>query len=447
MKKNNWVYFVLAYIVVAILLSSYFYPRTRDEFYYLPNPNAPNPFREFYDSYHFGNPRLGQFFSNLVGRNPILKPGFNVILFFGFMTTIFLLVFRKVPKIRNREDVWRFLLISAIFIFLINVFGEMFYYIPFNTNYTLTHVFYLLYLYLISEYYFYDRNLLEQKKVPYFLVFIGAFFMGWCNEHVPPVLLAGSFLLAFWYFIKNRKLPDFKILALNIPIVFGYLVLFFAPANKIKFKVTGTQQFGFQFFDYLKHWVSILKTYYYYNFELLIVFVITVVFVVVILKKLSKTFRLMLSFYFLLACMAWVIVAYSPLQGTRLLFFSNSLLIVIILMVGKEIIRIFAYKTKGLKLISIGFLIIFFTFSIFVTHHAHENYQKIMGKIKSESMRNHNVVLYETFDYTSKLPFSRKIVLESGEGYIDEKPQDDNTSIEHILKSYFRLKSISVKPK
>jgi hypothetical protein len=70
-----------------------------------------------------------------------------------------------------------------------------------------------------------------------------------------------------------------------------------------------------------------------------------------------------------------------------------------------------------------------------------------MGKIKSESMRNHNVVLYETFDYTSKLPFSRKIVLESGEGYIDEKPQDDNTSIEHILKSYFRLKSISVKPK
>ncbi len=446
MKKNSWGYFVLMFVILAVLLSSYWYPRTRDEFYYLPDPNTPNPFKEFYYSYFHINPRLGQFFANLIGRNPVLKPMFNLLLFLSYIAVLFLLLFRRLPKIKEQNDVWKFLLISSVFIFLINVFGEMFYYLPFNTNYTFTHIFYLLYLFLISEYYFYDRNLLEQKKVPYFLVFIGAFFMGWCNEHVPPVLLAGSFLLAFWYFIKNRKLPDFKILVLNIPIIFGYLVLFFAPANKIKFEVTGTQQFGFQFSDYLKHWLSIFKTYYYFNFELIIVGAIALFLVAVNFKKLHNIFRLRMAFYVLLALLALAIVAYSPLQGTRLLLFSNTLFILLILMVGKEVLKQTVLKTNSLKIFLATCLLVFFSFSVYVTYQAQEDYQKIMTVIESQSKYSEDIILTESFDFSAKIPFSRKILLESGADYIDANPQKD-TSIETILKSYFRLKSISVKPK
>lgn len=446
MKKNNWAYFILGFIIIAIVLSSYFYPRTRDEFYYLPVSDTPNPFKEFYNSYHFGNPRLGQFFANIIGRNPFLKPMFNLLLFLSYIAMLYLLLFRRLPRIKDQNDVWKFLLISSVFIFLINVFGEMFYYIPFNTNYTFTHIFYLLYLFLISEYYFYDRNISEQKKVPYFLVVIGAFFMGWCNEHVPPVLLAGSFLLAFWYFLKNRKLPDFKILALNSSIAFGYLVLLFAPANKIKFEVTSTKQFGFQFSDYLKHWLSIFKIYYYFNFELIIVGAIALFLFAVNFKKLRSIFRLRMAFYVLLALVALAIVAYSPLQGTRLLLFSNTLFILVILIVGKEILKQTVLKTHSLKIILATWLLVFFSFSVYVTYQAQVDYQKIMTVIESQSKLSEDVILTETFDFSAKIPFSRKILLESGADYIDASPQKD-TSIESILKSYFRLKSISAAPK
>ena len=440
MKKINFGYFVLAFVIFAVLLSSYWYPRTRDEFFYLPDLKI-NLFKEFHLSYIYGNPRFGQFFANLVGRNLIFKPIFNLLLILSYVSAIFLFIFRRLPKINTQQDIWKFLIISSVFIFLINVFGEMFYYVPFNTNYTFTHIFYLLYLFLISEYYFYENNLLKNHNKIYFPVFIGAFFMGWCNEHVPPVLLGGSFLLAFLYFIKNKKLPNFKIISLNIPIIIGYLVLFFAPANKIKFKATGAKQYGFQISEYLKHWLSIFKTYYYYNFELLLVLIVTIVFILFNFNKISKILKFRLLFYFLLSTLTLAIVAYSPLQGTRLLLFTNSLWIIIILLIGKEFVK---KDYSLLKWVTSAFLLIFFSFSVYVTYKAQENYQKIMSEIKFKSERNKNVVLDESFNYTKDFPFSRKILLENGTSYIDDKPEEQN-SIKNILKSYFGINSISVK--
>ena len=65
MKKSNLPYFIFFFINVAILVSCYFYPVSRDEFYYLEKVNTPNLFTEYYDSYVRVNPRIGQFFQIL----------------------------------------------------------------------------------------------------------------------------------------------------------------------------------------------------------------------------------------------------------------------------------------------------------------------------------------------------------------------------------------------
>jgi hypothetical protein len=66
MKKSNFPYLVFIFINIAIAISCYYYPVTRDEFYYLGQNNVPSPFIEYYNSYQFGNPRIGQFFANIV---------------------------------------------------------------------------------------------------------------------------------------------------------------------------------------------------------------------------------------------------------------------------------------------------------------------------------------------------------------------------------------------
>lgn len=443
MKKNNWAYFIVGFIIIAIMVSSYFYPRTRDEFYYLPVSDAPNPFTEFYNSYQYTNPRIGQFFSNLIGRNPILKPLFNLFLTLSYLAVLFLILYRRLPKFKDVEDIWKFLILSSVFIYLINYFGEMFFYVPYNSNYTLTHIFYLLYLFLISEYYFYNRNLLEQKKVPYFLVFIGAFFMGWCNEHVPPVLLAGSFLLAICYFLKNRKLPDFKILSLIIPVALGYLVLFFAPANSNRFEDEHISAYRFQLSAYLEHCIDILRFYYYYNFELSIVFCLAFIFTFIIVKKISSVRKKQISFFLFVAIFTLLIAAYSPIQGTRLLFFSNSLFCIIILIIADELRKSYPIKAVIPKIITSWFLICFFSYSIFMTWRANANYNKVMAEIQQKKEQTPNIVLEESFDYVHGWPFARKILLESGQDYIKEIHKKQ-TSQQQLLIHYFQIKSLTV---
>lgn len=442
--KSNWVYFLWVFVIFAILLSSYFYPRTRDEFYYLSTENTPSAILEFYQSYFFVNPRLGQFFSNLIGRNLWLKPIFNLSLFLVYMTVTYLFIYRKLPKIDNNTDVFRLLIIAGGFIFLINYFGEMFYYVPFNTNYTLSHVFYLLYVFLIVEYYIYDKNYLDPKKIFYFLIFICSFFMGWFNEHVPPVLVGISLLLAVFYMFKNKKIPDLKLLSLMIPITIGYCILFFAPANKLKFKGAKVENLGFQMSTYIQHFVDIAKLYFYYNKELCLTFVFCFVAFIYNFKFVQKEIRNTVFLLLFIAIIVLPIVAYSPLQGTRLLFFSNSLIIIICGIITKELLlKNLIFKKSLISIIGV-FICLFFTFSVVVTYNANKNYSKTMFDISEKSKKNKNVILDNSFDYASKIPFNRKILLDSGQDYIDNNPKE-NTSVEQILLIFFELKSISKK--
>ena len=146
MKKSNFPYLVFILINAAIAISCFYYPVTRDEFYYLGQINVPSPFLEYYNSYHFGNPRIGQFFANIISRNKFFEVIFGMLLFNSFISVLFLNIYRKFPDFRQSVEMQKFLWLAGFFVLFINYFGEMFYYTPYSTNYTFTHVFYLFYI-------------------------------------------------------------------------------------------------------------------------------------------------------------------------------------------------------------------------------------------------------------------------------------------------------------
>ena len=446
MKKSNIPYFVFIFINVAIAISCYFYPVTRDEFYYLDKINIPSPFLEYYNSYHFTNPRIGQFFANLISRNSFLEVTFGFMLFNAFISVLFLNIYWKFPDFKKIREMQNFLWLAAFFILFINYFGEMFYYTPYTTNYTLTHVFYLLYVFLISEYYLYENNK-HLDKLPYLLLLILGLFIGMSNEHVPPVLVGVSFLFALIYFIKVKKLPNFKLIALPLFIIVGYAFLFFAPANKIKQGTVGKSVLDITLADYEANWMNIFKNYFYYNRELLLLMVIVIIASVIWNKKLPKgaVSKEGIVFWGLLFILPLMIVAVSPLIGTRLLFFSTSIFLIALY---KVILNLFNFKESKLTDgILYGFLLVFFGMSMIMTFKANQEYTMLTSEIMQKKNGTNDIELnhhlnYFTLDVGSYL--NRKIFLESGEEYIDQNPSED-TPVEKNLKEYFQLKSIKRK--
>lgn len=445
MKTDKITLLIFFLINIAVALSCYFYPVTRDEFYYLNN-HFKNPFVEYYDSYFLINPRIGQFFSNAVSRNIVLEVIFGVLLFNGYFSMIFLNIFRRFPNFRRAQDVQKFLVVAAFFIFLISYFGEMFYYTPFSGNYTFTHIFYLFFVYLFTEYYLFGNDAVL-NKINVFLLALFGLFIGVCNEHVPPVLLIMSFFAAVYFLIKNRKLPNFRFLILPVFIFFGYLLLFFAPANKIKQKVVGKSVLDVGLNSYAANVKTLKKIYYYYNIELILAVFLIGILAFIFRKKIFKSAVTdkRIAVYLAFAFLPLLIVAVSPLIGTRLLFFSSTLVIMVLILILKQFNSLFNFK-KAAVVTSYVFLSVFFVLSILITFNGRRNYQKIISEIESQNTSGKNVVLQSSFDYfTPSLGLlNRLILLERGSDYIDKNPSHD-TSVEMNLKLHHQFNTLRVR--
>jgi hypothetical protein len=267
------------------------------------------------------------------------------------------------------------------------------------------------------------------------------------NEHIPPVLLLMSFLGGAFYLFKNRKLPNLRFIILPISIFIGYLFLFFAPANSVKEKVVGKSTFDIGFNEYISQISQILKTYFYYNTELIIAGLL-IIFAVFIFKnklKISIFTKKEFGFYICFAVLPLLIVGISPLIGTRLLFFSTA--IIVILLYKLLLILQDYFRFKFFNLLSYAFLIAFFIFSVWITFHANENYNFIVSEIKNEKLKSDDVILKHEFNYFDDRfgnSLNKKILLESGEDYINEDASD-NKSMELNLINYYHLNSLKEK--
>lgn len=444
MKTKFIAYFLLFFVNIAVAISCYYYPVTRDQFFYLDKHNLINPFREYYNAYLYSNPRINQFFTNIISRTKWVEVLFGIIIFNSFFSVLFLNIYRRWPQFSEIKDVSRFLVFTAFFIFLISYFGEMFYYTPFNTNYTLSHIFYLFYIFILTDYYQDKNEDFIGKFPPLFIVILGIY-IGMSNEHIPPVLLAFSFFAAVFYTLKNKKLPNYKLITLNISLFIGYLILFFAPANKVKEKMVNKSPFEISLKEYSHNIITIFKSYYYYNAELILLSAIIVILAVLYFKKIKtyKKITVRILIYLALVGFSLAIVGLSPLIGTRLLFFSTILIIIIMYELFNIIINNL-YVKKILSGMAFVWLLIFFSISIFVTFTANRNSEMVLQEITKKSSSTKDVIVQKGFHYF--IPelgkFNRKILLENGDSYIDKNPSQ-NTSQEKNIINYFRIKSIS----
>lgn len=446
MKNNFLPLFLIVLINIGFLLSLYWFPVTRDEFYYLDKSRLPYIFNEYWTSYNCVNPRSGQFFLNIVARSKILKLIFGFLIFNGFLWALFANIFRRFPKIFQKEDAWKLLILAAAFIFLINYFGELFYYSPFATNYTFTHVLYLLYLFAMTEYFIFQKNVLTKSPLKIIFLCFGAFIMGMGNEHVPPVLLLFSGICGLRYVVKQKKLPDVNIIAVNLSVAIGYLALFFAPANAVKYKTVGKTQYGFSFEDYIETFTKILKFYYYYNFALIILLLITAFGILYLLKKkkIQKQELFLMVSYLAMGILALFIISYSPLTGLRLMFFSTLTMIIFALFIIHKISVDFQFKPVLLKITSFAWLTAFFIFSVAVCFKSNEIFNNLCNEINEKSRVSKEVVLDEKLDYSkNNFPgFNRRILFDNGTEYIDRN-SDENLSEEKNLIEFFKLKTLS----
>lgn len=435
MKNKILPYFVLFFMNLGIILSIYFYPAQRDEFYYLDKIKLPNFFVEYYQYYLNINPRIGQLFFNIVARIKWLKILMGILVFNGYILMIYLNVYRIIPDFKIVENVKKYLVISLIFIFLINYFGEMFYYSAFFTNYSFTHIFHLLFIYIVSEYFVLKNNFFLNNKSSILLAILGLF-VGMSNEHIPPVLLLLLFCCCIERFIFQKQKIDYKIFLMVFFTMLGYIFLYFAPSQSKRYGSKGSNLFGHDMIYFFENYKSIIKTFYYYNFELIVV-----LFVFLIIFFLFKRNRINV-FLLISSCVSILVLGISPLIGTRLLLFSNTLFIIFIINQVKN-----NFSRASVEYLTYFFLLGFFVFSIYVTFNADKNYHNVMNEIASRSKTDKDVVLKETFNYNPKNVnnwFYRKIFLENSKYYIDSNP-NNNTSIEWNIIQYYKLSSLKVR--
>ena len=152
-----------------------------------------------------------------------------------------------------------------------------------------------------------------------------------------------------------------------------------------------------------------------------------------------------IAIYVVMIVLPLIIVALSPMIGTRLLFFSTVLFIILLYKICFALNSHF--KFQFLNKLSYVFLMVFFLFSMMITHHANQNFAQIINEIKKEKLKSDDVLLNDHFNYYDDrfgTTFNRKILLDSGTDYIDSNPSK-NTSIEQNLIIYFKLNSLKTK--
>ncbi len=452
--KNKIPQIIYFLINVLIVFCVFYYPVTRDEFYYFDRLSSWQLFREYYNSYLYINPRIGQFVTNIVSRNIFIEIIYAVILFNGFFYMLYLLIFRKKPDYRDSGSVKKIIIIIAVFIFFSKFFGEMFLYTPFSGNYTFIMLFYLLYIYILLEYFVYGNFIFKDRKSPLFLFLIALLgvFTGMGNEHIPPVLIAFTLLGILYSVTKHKKLPPKIIMTYFLSLISGYILLYFAPANSERYQRLANTEQTFHIVEYINQFKEVLLLYRYYLAELLFVVVLIIILMIFFYKKIQIEIenKIRILLFFVIGLSTLPIVAYAPIRGLRLLFFTNTLWLICISFIVFSLLKNIRYKKTELQMYSLSSfcLVMFFSAGCYICYKANKNSESVFEEISTKSLKSDKVVLDKQFDYFSpELDFfnmNRRFLLDSGVGYIDADAAKD-TNQEMNIKSKFHLKELSVK--
>ncbi len=303
------------------------------------------------------------------------------------------------------------------------------------------------------EFFLYGNNIFSRYNSALLLPFIAfaGVFTGMGNEHIPPVLIAFSIVAILFSILKHKHLP-LTILVYFFAICIGYALLYFAPANTERYVELGKENHAFKINEYFRQSKGLLVFYRYYLPEILSATIFTTVFITFFHKKINIPREKLIKIYlfFMMGFAALPIVAYAPLSGLRLLFFTNTLWVLGIC----DVIFSWIKNNRSLKIENIFYsvssfcLVLFFLSGVFICYTAHENSVSTFKEIAIKSKTSNKVIVDKGFNYFSDdfnlFSINRRFFLESGRSYLDTDLTKD-TNQEKILKKQFNLKELSLK--
>ncbi|MEG0760425.1 MAG: DUF6056 family protein [Chryseobacterium sp.] len=192
----------------------------------------------------------------------------------------------------------------------------------------------------------------------------------------------------------------------------------------------------------------IFKYFYHYNLILIIVVIVSFLIALYLLSRrvLDRENKILIASYISLAGLAILVISYSPLIGTRLMFFSTTMLIILVCFLFKNLIKCFDFNKNVLKISSSVWLLVYFVLSTIVCYNANEIYNNFYNEISQKAKISKDVILDEELNYFDQnFPtFNRKVLLESGNEYVDKEVKNKTAEEKNIIL-HFNLKTLSHK--
>lgn len=189
-------------------------------------------------AYQVGNPRLGQFLTFFLFSSELLHIGATTLVVLACLWMLTALALGRWPSWRRRDDAWLFLAIVAMTLVAVPQVGPMFFYRAFAGNYVYGFFFHLV-LYLPYRGFTRAPGARPRWWAPALLGW--GLLAGLTNEHTGPasiLLLSGAIA---WFRRRGDRLAAWMFAGL-IGLILGYLILFFAPGQGVRYDGLGAQQ-------------------------------------------------------------------------------------------------------------------------------------------------------------------------------------------------------------
>lgn len=235
---------VLAPFVAVFALCLHWEPILRDSWgnflWFRSNGNIDGEalWGNLWGAYNAGNPRLGQFATFLLFSSETASILATTAMAAASFACLFALALGRWPSWRRVDDAWLFAAVVAMALVAVPQVGPMYFYRPFVGNYVYGFFLHLV-LYLPYRFFAARPGPRPWWWAPALLVW--GFAAGLTNEHTGP---ASGLLLALaivWFRCRGERWAAWMFAGL-LGLTLGYLALYFAPGQSIRYNGLAGQQ-------------------------------------------------------------------------------------------------------------------------------------------------------------------------------------------------------------
>lgn len=204
------------YIILfsMLLLLSFFFPFSCDDFYWGSKSLSFNTIKEIYNDLFLNGRWLGDFFAILISHNHLIKA-----LVISGVCTLLIYIIDKHEKM----SLWIFLVL--IFLMPINKFSQVIIWGSGFSNYMISTLLFISVYYLIKKYYKNNYSKWYEK--------LGIFIVTLLNSLVVENITVGTLMVLFVcnliYFIKNKKV-NVNLIIMFVGSIVGAIMMFIHPS-------------------------------------------------------------------------------------------------------------------------------------------------------------------------------------------------------------------------